>query len=118
MHDLKHHCHQHAESGDARANQVTTAARSDLERGNGNLAGELTVDARPGNITRFTLPIINAGALNISLRPSFRHRTLDEMIAFYLGCLPAYLQVELAGRVGSCVRKVSRICRKRERDSR
>jgi hypothetical protein len=79
--------------------------------------GELTVDARPGNITPFTLPIINAGALNISLRTSFM-RTHDEMIAFDLGCLPAYLQVELAGRVGSCVRKISRICRKCEWDSR
>ena len=96
MHDLKHHCHQYAESGDARANQVTTAARSDSERGNGNLAGGLTVDARPGNITPFTFPIIHAGALNISLRTSFRHRTNDEMIALDLRLL-ANLR---AGRVG------------------
>jgi hypothetical protein len=75
-------------------------------------------NARPGNITPFTFPSIHAGALNISLMMCFWHRTNDEMIAFDLGCLPAYLQVELAGRVGSCVRKVSRICRKRQRDSR
>ena len=48
--------------------------------------------------------------------PCLLREIWPEVIAFDFACLPAYVQIELAGRGASCVREISRICRKRERN--
>jgi hypothetical protein len=97
MHDLKHHCHQHAESGDASANSSDDSSPFRFRARQRKSCRGLTVDARPGNITPFAFLIIHAGALNISLGTSFRHRTNDEMIALDPRLLASLRAVRVGG---------------------
>jgi len=58
--------------------------------------------------------LLNSGA-NPLIAMASAVRSQFEMIAVDLGCLPPWLQIELADRVG-CIREISCIGRKGERN--